>query len=141
MATRDPLSVHYDAFVRATILRGIAAARNRKSVQVWVASPRAEFARPDAGGRTAHERAFSRSVYYLVWREPVNRGVDPEWSVKLEWGDDGELHSSGAGKLARPVKIRVWPRSEARVRGPRWTDSPARQSRIGDDGERHIPEL
>lgn len=139
MITRDPVSIYYDRFVRQTILRAIGESRVRKSVQVWIASPRTEFAHPDNGGRTMHERAFTRSVYYLVWKEPIKQGREPEWSVRLDWGSDGELRASSGNRWARPVKIRVWPRSEARVRGPRWTDSEDRQSKLDYGGRRHIP--
>ena len=128
MFARDPLSVRYDAATWHVLLRAIAASRGRRGVQAWVASTRGELRRPDAGGRSAHERAFTRSVYYRAFRTPVNLGMTPEWSVKLTWGDDSEMRPSAQGRLARPVRVRVWPRSEARVRGPRWTEDPGLQS-------------
>lgn len=109
---RDPLSVRYDATAANVVLRAIRASRNGQGVTAWIASSRAELRRPDAGGRSAHERAFTRAAYYLVWRAPINYGRIPDWSLKLTWGD--ELKPSGQGRLARPVRVRVWPRG-----GPR----------------------
>jgi hypothetical protein len=109
---RDPLSVRYDATARQVMLRAIAASRNGRGVQAYVASPRAELRSPDAGGRTAHERAFTRAAYYLVWRAPLNAGRIPDWSLKLTWSD--ELRASSQGRMARAVRLRVFPR-----RGPR----------------------
>lgn len=128
MYRRDPLSVRYDAAVRQVMIRAIRASRSRRGVQAWVSSTSGELRHPDSGGRSAHERAFTRATYYLVFRLPLNMGEPPEWSAKLTWGDDGELRPSARGRLARPVRIRVWPRAQARVRGPRWTDDPVLQS-------------
>lgn len=111
---RDPLSVKYDGPSRAAMMRAIRASRNGRGVLVWVASSRAELRSPDGGGRTAHERAFTRSAYYLVWRAPINAGAIPDWSLKIEWGGDGELRASSSGRLARPARLRVRPR-----RGPK----------------------
>ena len=111
---RDPLSVRYDGTVRQSVMRAIRASRNGRGVQVYVASTRYEHGNPDAGGRTAHERAFTRSAYYLVWRAPINAGRIPDWSLKVTWGPDSELRPSSQGRMARPVRLRVFPR-----RGPR----------------------
>jgi hypothetical protein len=106
---------------------------------VWISSPRAEFRSRDRGGRTAHERAFTRAAYYQVQKVPHNLGQVPDWSLKLTWGSDGDRRLSRPGHLARPVMVRVFPRSAARVRrGSSWTDDPARQSKIGADGGRVI---
>jgi hypothetical protein len=75
------------------MMRAIRASRNAKGIQIWVASTRGELRSPDAGGRTQHERAFTRSAYYLVWRAPINAGRIPDWSLKLTWGGDGELRA------------------------------------------------
>ena len=123
---RDPLSWHYDGYVRNVMIRAIRAGRNGRSVRVYIASPRASFRSVDAGGRTRHERAFTRSVFYLMWRTPINAGTVPEWSVKMSWGD--EVQSSSGNRLARPVTIRVFPRSQARPRGAQWSKDPALQS-------------
>ena len=132
---RDPLSWHYDGYVRNVMIRAIRAGRNGRSVRVYVASPRSSFRSTDEGGRTRHERAFTRSVYYLMWRTPINAGSVPEWSVKMSWGD--EVQSSSGNRLARPVTIRVWPRSQARARGKQWSKDPALQSGgIGSGKER-----
>ena len=134
---RDPLSVAYDDAARQAVLRAARASRQGRGVRVWVASSRRELRDPDAGGRTVHERAFSRAAYYLIWRVPLNRGSMPEWSMKLTWGPDAELQPSSAGRLARPVTVRMWPRGAARVSGPRWTDNPSLQSGgIGSGKER-----
>ena len=135
---RDPVSVRYDSHVRQVMIRAIRASKNGAGVRVWIASPRAEFRHLDPRGRTVHERAFTRSVYFLMWRVPVyHYNAVPDWSVKLTWGD--ELKDSGRGRRARPVTVRVWPRSQARVRGKSWRDNPAQQSRPTEDGRRLIP--
>lgn len=132
MPERDPLSVRYDGVVHQLVIRAIYAQRSKRGVLAWVASPRGEYRATDRGGRTAHERAFTRSAYYLVFRVPINEGVDPAWSLKLTWGDDGQRKPSGGGKLARPVTVRVWPRSQARVTGARWADGSGFRSEAGN---------
>ena len=112
MFQRDPLSVHYDGAAGQALIRAIRASRSGGGVQVWIASTRGELASPDSGGRTAHERAFTRSAYYYVWRAPLNAGQIPLWSLKLTWGDD--LRPSSRGRMARPARLRIFPRS-----GPR----------------------
>lgn len=131
MPERDPLSVNYDGVVHQIVLRAIYAQRSKRGVQAWIASPRGEYRAVDRGGRTRHERAFTRSAYYLVWSVPRNEGIPPAWSLKLTWGDDAQRRPSSAGKLARPVTVRVWPRSQARVRGPRWSDGEGFRSEAG----------
>jgi len=123
---RDPLSWHYDGYVRQVMIRAIRASRNGRSVRVYIASPRSSFRATDAGGRTAHERAFTRSAYYLMGRVPLNAGAVPEWSLKVTWGD--EVRASSGNRLARPAVIRVWPRSQARPRSAQWSKDPALQS-------------
>ena len=125
-AERDPLSVRYDATTWQVLTRAARASRSRRGVRVWVASPAAEFRRRDRGGRTAHERAFTRSAYYRVFRVPLNAGVVPDWSLKLTWGDDPERQASAGGRVARPVVVRLFPRGQARVSGDRWVDGVGR---------------
>ena len=137
MPERDPLSVNYDGVVHQIVLRAIYAQRGKRGVQAWIASPRGEYRAVDRGGRTRHERAFTRSCYYLVWSIPMQQqkageGTGPAWSLKLTWGDDGQRRPGAAGKLARPVTVRVWPRSQARVRGPRWSDGEGFRSEVGN---------
>jgi hypothetical protein len=108
-AQRDPLSVRYDGTVRQALLRAIKAGRYRHSITIWIASPREEFRRKDKGGRTAHERAFTRSAYYQVVKVPYNAGVPQDYSLKLRWGE--ELEPSSRGRLARPVAVRMYRRS------------------------------
>lgn len=134
---RDPLSVRYDAAARQAVLRAARASRSNSGVRVWIASSASERRNPDAGGRTAHERAFSRSAYYLVFRAPINRKEVPQWSLKLTWGNDSDLRASSEGRMARPVTLRLFPRWQAKPRGPRWTDNPELQSGgIGSGKER-----
>lgn len=104
MGVRDPLSVLYDQRVRRVLLRAILARRDRQGVPVWVASPPAEFRRLDRGGRTAHERAFTRSAYYQVFKVPRNAGELPYWSLKLEWGPIRYRH----GRWGRTVQVRLY---------------------------------
>ena len=140
MPVRDPLSVRYDATARQVMLRAARASRGGRGVTVWIASSRAELRHPDAGGRSRHERAFTRAAYYLIFRVPLNRGEPPEWSLKLTWGKDADLRPSSQGRMARPVTARLYPRSQARVRGPRWRDDPSLQSGgLGSGKERFGP--
>jgi hypothetical protein len=134
-AERDPLSVNYDGYVRQVMIRAARASRDRRSVKVWIASPRRDFRELDRGGLTRHERAFQRSAYYLIFRTPLNLGEVPEWSLKRTWGL-AEFRPSSGGRLARPVTIRLFPRSQARVRGSSWVDNPELRSHLGADGER-----
>ena len=133
---RDPLSVRYDGVTGQVLDRAARASVSRRSVQAWVVSPRPEFRALDAGGRTAHERAFTRSAYYRVWRLPINQGIPPEWSLKLTWGADAELRASRAGRMARPVQVRLFPRSQARVRGTHWNVDGRRSQVV--DGQRVV---
>ena len=128
---RDPLSVAYDGYVRQVMIRAARASRNQQGVRVWVASPRSS--RPDAGGRTSHERAFTRSAYYLMWRVPINAKTIPEWSLKVTWGE--ATRSSSSGRVARAATVRLFPRSQARVRGASWMRDPALRSGGGGSGQ------
>ena len=125
---RDPLSVKYDDIVRDLMLRAIRAAASRRGVQAWIASGTPEFRRRDRGGRTAHERAFTRSAYYLVFKnagEPGRSG----WSLKLTWGADADRRPSARGKMVRPVTIRLFPSGQASAPPPHWVGT-ARQSTV-----------
>ena len=115
MYTRDPLSTRYDGVVRDVMARAARAQRQRQSVQVWVASPRGEYRGRDRGGRTAHERAFTRSAYYLIFRTPIRNGHPPEWSLKITWGGDTDRKESSGGRLARPAQVRLYRRDQAKV--------------------------
>lgn len=126
MFARDPLSIRYDPVVRQVMARAIRASRAGRGVTVSVSSTRAELRHPDGGGRTAHERAFTRSAYYLVWKTPVLMGAEPAWSLKITWAD--EVSPSSHGRMARQARVRLWPRAQARVRGEHWTKNPQLQS-------------
>lgn len=104
MGVRDPLSVAYDSRVRRVLLRAIVARRDRKGVPVWVASPPAEFRHLDRGGRTRHERAFTRSAYYQVFKVPRNLGELPAYSLKLQWGPIAFRH----GRWGRVAQVRLF---------------------------------
>ena len=139
MPARDPLSVRYDLVVRQALVRAIRASRNRHAVTVWIASPRGQFKRLDKGGRTAHERAFTRSAYYQVFKIPYNMGLTPDYSLKLTWGT--VLEPSSKGRLARACSVRIYPRSQARkpLAGRSWRDDDAYRSVPGariDDNRR-----
>lgn len=138
MAERDPLSVRYDGVVHDLMVRAARAHRDGKSVVAWIASPRPEFRRRDTGGRTAHERAFTRSAYYLIFRTPIRQGQVPDWSLKLTWGPDTARRASSAGRLARPVQVRLFRRGGARVRGASWVGEPALRSYIDAEGNRVV---
>ena len=140
--------MRYDGVVWGVLNRAARASVHKAGVRVWIASPRAEFRARDRGGRTAHERAFVRAAYYKVWREPVNeairaekegrRGRPPDWSLQLTWGDDVDRKPSSRGRLARPVLVRLRPRSQARVRADEsWRDHPGLRSQYVD-GQRVV---
>ena len=111
-------------------MRAARASSSRRGVLAHVASPRGEFGLLDRGGRTRHERAFTRSAYYRVFRVPLNAGQVPDWSLKLTWGD--ELAPSAGGRLARPVTVRLYPRGKARVTKDRWTEGEGFHSEVGN---------
>lgn len=134
-AQRDPLSYAYDSYVRQVMLRAIRAERAGQGVQVWIASPRRDPV--DARGLTAHERAFQRSCYYLMWRAYITRHRVPPYALKMTWS--GDTRPSSGGRTARRVAVRVFLRSQARVSKARWTSDPARQSKIADGGRRVVP--
>lgn len=125
---RDPLSVRYDATVHDLMLRAIWASRRNAGVRAWIASPRGEFRARDRGGRTAHERAFTRSAYYLIFKNGGDPG-ESGWSLKLTWGADADRRASSNGRLARPVTVRLYQRSEARRSSPQWVGT-SRQSTV-----------
>jgi len=110
---RDPRSVDYDPAVRALMVQAIRAMRTRHGVVAWIASPRYQFRRKDDGGRTAEERAFTRSAYWAVFGLPKKLGVPQTYSLKLTWGD--ALQPSSHGRLARPVQVRLYPRQHGYV--------------------------
>src|SRR5262249_18263017 len=124
---RDPLSVRYDGVVHDLMLRAVWASRRNAGVQAWIASPRAEFPARDKGGRTPHERGVTRAAYYLIFKGGGPGGERSGWSLKLAWGADSDRRASSAGRLARPVTVRLCPRAEARRTSPQWVGT-ARQS-------------
>ena len=134
---RDPLSVAYDVRVRRVLLRAIVARRDRKGVPVWVVSPNPEFRHLDKGGRTRHERAFTRSAYYQVFKVPRNAGELPYYSLKLVWGPV-QLRN---GRRGRVVQVRLFRYGSGRAhaeKSPQWITDDARRSvpgnRIDDVG-------
>src|SRR5215831_4317313 len=61
---------------------------------------------------SAHS-AFIRACYWIVFDGPASRGEPSQWSLKLTWRD--QLSPSAAGRLARAVAVRAYPREQARV--------------------------
>lgn len=97
---RDPLSVLYDRSTGRLLDR--AGTRVGTWIDTWVPSPRGEAV--DDGGLTRHERAFQRSLYYLLngpytagWRER-----QLEYSLIVRW-------TNQRGKLGRRVRLRLVP--------------------------------
>lgn len=143
---RDPVSVGYDNYVRKALLSAIRARHaGRKGATVFVRSHASEFRHLDAGGRTVHERAFTRSVYWQSFRQPLKQGLAPEWAPSLEWL---AIENRG-GRYGRSVRIRMWTKKEGQrkartsrlTRDQRWSspgpDNPARSTadnRMGPDG-------
>ena len=135
---RDPLSVRYDPYVHDLVMRAARESRQGRGVQAWIASPRGEFRARDAGGRTAHERAFTRSAYYLIFKNggrytSGKRGTEGEpsgWSLKLTWGTDADRRASSSGRLARPVLVRLYPSGQARRSSAPWVGT-SRQHTAG----------
>ena len=110
-AVRDPLSVTYDAMVRRVLLaamregtRVVNGRRRPRIAAVFVESRPAAFRSLDKGGRTKYERAFTRSVYYQLYKVPINQGMDPDWSPRLDWG---KIERRGT-RWGRVVKVRLF---------------------------------
>lgn len=131
MPERDPLSVRYETAARHALHRAIIAHRDRQAVTARIVSPGGEFARTDRGGRTAHERAFTRAIYYLAWRVPINAGLAPDWSVKLTWGPIVRV----SGRYGRTVTVRVFRRAS----GVRHVNAGKVRSWAGDESFRSVP--
>jgi hypothetical protein len=122
---RDPRSVEWDGATRSVLISAIRAMRQRKGVIVWVASPASQFGHKDGGGRTAEERAFTRSAYYHVFGLPHKLGIPQEYSLKLTWGN--ALQPSSHGRRARACRVRLYDRASG-VR----TSSTGRQSWVAE---------
>jgi hypothetical protein len=105
---RDPLSVTYDDVVMRLLLRAVRShQRNPKdptAAEIFVQSPPREFRALDKGRRTAHERAFTRSVYYIVFKVPRNLEVQPKWAAKITWGP---IRRSGS-RWGRTARVRLF---------------------------------
>ena len=97
-----------DLTVRRALLAAIRRhqdnPRRPRTTDLWIHSPASQFRDLDAGGMTANERGFTRSVYYQTWRVPINEGVPVEWSARLYWG---KLEQRG-GRLGRHVRLRLF---------------------------------
>jgi hypothetical protein len=105
---RDPLSVDYDPMVHDILILAIRRHRNHQRGPVaWVASPRREFRELDRGGLTAHERAFTRSAYYAVFKAPRNAGAPVHYSLVLEWDKTRKLPAP-RGNVARSVRVQIY---------------------------------
>jgi hypothetical protein len=105
---RDPLSVRYDR--QAARLVGNAVKRHMETqgspgpvlprlvwVTVRVPSPKGDPV--DSGGRTRHERALTRALYYD--RRVNLHSPQKRWSLKLDWTDD--VNGNG-----RKLRLRVF---------------------------------
>ena len=131
---RDPLSVRYDRAVRRALLAAIAAARQGRPASAWVASPGPEFRQLDRGGRTKHERAFTRSAYYQVINVPRQQGQRAAWSLKLTWGPI----ENRRGRYGRTVQLRMFRAgsgaryAKALPASRRWADGGALRSEAGN---------
>ena len=129
---RDPLSERYHWSARRAVMRAITAHYAGQSASAWIASPGPEFRNLDRGGRTAHERAFTRAAYWWVWREPINNKRTPTWSLKLTWGP---IERRG-DRYGRTVQLRMFTRGggvrhNARNLGKSWASNEALRSTPG----------
>lgn len=108
-SVRDPLSVTYDDVTWRLLLRAVRNhQRNPKdptAAEIFIQSPPREFRQLDYGRRTAHERAFTRSVYYIVFRVPRNLDASPKWSAKITWGP---ITKSAGGRWGRTARVRLF---------------------------------
>ncbi len=129
-AVRDPLSVRYDRTVFRILRGAVEAHSRRRGVATFVASPPAEFRALDKGGRTAHERAFTRAAYYRVVKVPEHLGQPQWWSLRLTWGP---IERRGS-RWGRTVQVRLYRYRRAAYavrRAPRaWITDPAARSSV-----------
>jgi hypothetical protein len=100
---RDPLAVAYERHARAALVDAIRTGPPRIS-RVFIASPGAEFTSTDRGGRTRHERAFTRAAYYEVQQVPRRTGTPQQWSLRLEWS----LIERRGSRYGRVVTVRMF---------------------------------
>ena len=99
---RDRLAASYAAPARRALEAAIAA--DSKTSSGYVASPGREFRNLDRGGRTAHERAFTRAAYSEVIQVPRRTGTPRRWSLQLDWGP---IEKRG-DKYGRVVRLRMF---------------------------------
>ena len=98
------MSVQYDPGTHRLLLKAIRSRTAPRVAEAFIQSPPREFRALDYGRRTAHERAFTRSVYYLVLKVPQNMGAVPLWSAKIVWGP---VEKRG-GRWGRQVRVRLF---------------------------------
>jgi hypothetical protein len=109
---RDPLSVEYDGWAAELLNRAISTPYAHRAGRIR--SPRRDPI--DAKGLSMHERAATRSLYYLVMHHPVAgplRGSGlQEWSLRVDWGEAvNERRAFGLrrGDRVRQVLVVVTP--------------------------------
>jgi hypothetical protein len=127
---RDRLAAAYAAPARRALLAAIAA--ESKTSSGYVASPGRELRNPDRGGRTAHERAFTRAAYYEVIQVPRRTKTPRRWSLQLEWGPV-EKRGDKYGRTVRLRLFRYGSRAyQAALSRGAYTSDPSLRSAIGN---------
>lgn len=125
---RDRLAAAYAAPARRALEAAIAA--ESKTSHGYVASPGREFRQLDRGGRTAHERAFTRAAYYEVIQVPRRTNTPRRWSLQLEWGPI-EKRGAKYGRVVRLHMFRYGSRAyQAALARGAYTSDPALRSTI-----------
>ena len=125
---RDRLAAAYAAPARRALEAAIAA--ESKTSTGYVASPGREFRQLDRGGRTKHERAFTRAAYYEVIQVPRRTSTPRRWSLQLEWGPI-EKRGSKYGRVVRLRMFRYGTRAyQAALTRGAYTADPALRSAI-----------
>jgi hypothetical protein len=127
---RDRLAAAYAAPARRALLAAINADPHISSG--YVTSPPREFRELDRGGRTPHERAFTRAAYYEVIQVPRRTGTPRRWSLQLDWGP---IERRGE-RYGRTVKLRLFHYGgrayQAALRRGAYTSDPALRSSINN---------
>lgn len=129
---RDPLSVRYDAAAGrligeaiskpgAWVVRAVARPGDQGRAGAWLARMGIRLDSTDAGGLTAYERAYQRSMYYVLNGGGGGR-KNPAWSLQRQWGAQTNRGRLLAVRVSRPDvarrAVRRKPRSEQWYRNP-----------------------